>query len=190
MEPKQDTPPPVPPPPRVPAWRLFRAFALVGLCAFGGVMPWVHRSVVEKEKWLDEQEFTELWSVGMLLPGATSTNVAASLGYRLNAPLGAGAAVLGLLGPPMAIVLVLAVLYQRYGMVPAVHGAVRGVTAVAAGLVIATALKLAKSQPLRPSVLLFGLAAFLGVTVLRWPLLAVVGGLIPLSVASEWRATR
>jgi chromate transporter len=176
--------------PRVPAWRLARAFALVGLCAFGGVMPWVYRTVVEKERWLDKAEFSELWSMGLILPGATSTNIAGMLGHRLGGPRGAGAAVAGLLTPPFVIVIAMAILYQRFGDVPAVHGMVRGVTAVAAGLVLATAAKLATGQRRKLGIAVFGGAAFLGMTVLRWPLFAVVGLLIPISLAAHWRLAR
>lgn len=173
---------------RVPAWRLARAFALVGLCAFGGVMPWVYRTVVEKERWLGQAEFSELWSMGLILPGATSTNIAGMLGHRLGGPRGAVAAVGGLLAPPFVIVIAMAVLYQRFGAIPAVHGMVRGVTAIAAGLVLATAMKLAMGQRRKLGIAVFGTAAFLAVTVLHWPLFAVVGVLIPASLAAHWRS--
>lgn len=165
-------------------------FALVGLCAFGGVLPWVYRAVVQKEKWLDDVEFTELSSVAMLLPGATTTNLAGMLGYRLAGMRGASAAVGGLLAPTFVIVIIMAILYQRYGDIPAVHGAVRGITPVAAGLVIATATKLFQAQKRKLSVGVFGGAAFLAVTVFHLPLLAVVGILIPLSFLATWRLGR
>jgi len=174
----------------VSPWRLARTFALVGLCAFGGVMPWVYRAVVEKEKWLDEREFAEVWSVCMILPGATSTNVAATLGYRLGGLRGATGATVGLLTPPFVIVLIMAVLYKQYGALPAVHGAVRGVTAVAAGLVFATALKLAKSQPRKWVVAIFAVTACVAISIFHWPLMGVVGALVPISLIMEWRAVR
>jgi chromate transporter len=162
-------------------------FAVVGLCAFGGVMPWVYRAVVEKEKWLDDVEFTELASVATLLPGATTTNLAGMLGYRLGGLRGAAAAVAGLLSPTFVIVIFMAILYQKYGDIPAVHGAVRGITPVAAGLVLATAVKLMKGQKRKLVIGVFAAAAFVGVTILRWPLVAVVGILIPLSLLTAWR---
>jgi chromate transporter len=174
----------------VSSWRLMSTFALVGLCAFGGVMPWVYRAVVEKARWLDESEFAELWSMCTILPGATSTNVAATLGYRLGGMRGAAAAAGGLLAPPFVIVLFLAALYNRFGMVPAVHGAVRGITAVAAGLTFATALKLGLRQPRKIALPLFALAAFTGITILGLPLLGVVGALVPFSLLMEWRSVK
>lgn len=172
----------------VSAWRLLRTFALVGVCAFGGVMPWVYRAVVDKEKWFDEEEFADLWGQGIIIPGATSTNVAAMIGYRLAGWRGAAAAVTGVLGPAFVIVIIMAELYQRFGNIPAIQGAVRGITAVAAGLVIATGIKLALGQPKSFTLPLFGLAALLGVTVLRLPLLIVIGVLVPLSFVMAWRS--
>lgn len=173
---------------QVSAWHLLRTFALVGVCAFGGVMPWVYRAVVDKEKWFDEEEFADLWGQGIIIPGATSTNVAAMIGYRLAGWRGAAAAVTGVLGPAFVIVIIMAELYQRFGNIPAIQGAVRGITAVAAGLVIATGIKLALGQPKSFTLPLFGLAALLGVTVLRLPLLAVIGVLVPLSFVVAWRS--
>jgi chromate transporter len=185
--PERNTRSPSPVRQQVSAWRLMRTFALVGVCAFGGVMPWVYRAVVEKEKWFDEEEFADLWGQGIIIPGATSTNVAAMIGYRLAGWRGAASAVIGLLGPAFVIVIIMAELYQRFGTIPAIQGAVRGVTAVAAGLVIATGIKLALGQPRTLTLALFGLATLLGVTVLRLPLLAVIGALVPLSFIVNWR---
>lgn len=174
----------------VTPWELLRTFALVGLCAFGGVMPWIYRAVVDNKKWIGEQEFAELWGQGLMIPGATSTNVAATLGYRLAGLRGACGAIVGLLGPPFVIVIMMAELYQRYGSIPAVHGAVRGVTAVAAGLVIATGIKLAIGQPKTWTLPVFGLVSLIGVTVVRLPLLTVIAILLPLSFVIQWRAHR
>jgi chromate transporter len=92
-----------------------------------------------------------------------------------------------LLAPPFVIVIVMAVLYQRFGAVPAVHGMVRGITAIAAGLVLATAMKLSMGQKRKLGIVVFGTTAFFAVTVLQWPLFAVVGVLIPVSFFVEWR---
>jgi len=55
------------------------------------------------------------------------------------------------------------------------------------GLILATAMKLATGQKRKLSILVFGTPAFLAVTVLQWPLFAVVGVLIPLSFVVAWR---
>jgi chromate transporter len=58
---------------------------------------------------------------------------------------------------------------------------------VAAGLLLATAIKLATVLPRRWRPWLFGMLAFVGVGVLRWPLVWVVGALAPVAVAVAWK---
>jgi chromate transporter len=91
------------------------------------------------------------------------------------------AALSGLLTVPFAIVLSLVAVYAHWSGNPAVAGALRGMGAVSAGLIVGTAAKLARSlrtSPLgAPACVVIGAAAFLLVGVLRvplaWALLAV-----------------
>ena len=91
---------------------------------------------------------------------------------------------------PLLIVLLLAALYREFVAVPMVAGALRGMGAVAAGLVIATALKLVRT--LRANVLgwklgaLFALLAFIAIGGLRWPMVGVVLGLGSAAVLAAW----
>jgi chromate transporter len=79
-------------------------------------------------------------------------------------------------------------LYQRYGAVPQVQQALAGMSKVAAGLLLATVIKLAMVLPLRWRPWIFGLLAFGGVGVMRWPLLAVIVALAPCAVFLNWKA--
>jgi chromate transporter len=91
---------------------------------------------------------------------------------------------------PRLIVLLLASLYGQFWQQPMVAGAVRGMGAVAAGLIIATALKLIgtlRANVLGPRIaLLFATLAFAAIGLLRWPLVGVVLGLGALAVATAW----
>ena len=105
---------------------------------------------------------------------------------------GALAASAGLLALPLLIVLALALVYQRFADLPAVAGALRGMSAVAAGLIIATAVKLARtlnSNPLGlPASYALGAATLVMVGFLRWPMVGVVLGLGSLGMAwAAWR---
>jgi chromate transporter len=100
------------------------------------------------------------------------------------------AALGGMLLLPMLLVLGLAVLYGEFARLPAVAGALRGMGAVAAGLVIATALKLMPS--LKGNAMggwacaVLGALTVLGVAVLRWPMVWVIGGLGSVAMALAW----
>jgi chromate transporter len=85
------------------------------------------------------------------------------------------------------VVIGMGVLYQHYGAVPQVQQALAGMSKVAAGLLLATVIKLALVLPRHWRPWLFGMLAFVGVGVVRWPLLWVMGALGPLAVATAWK---
>jgi chromate transporter len=68
-----------------------------------------------------------------------------------------------------------------------VRQALAGMSSVAAGLLLATAIRLATALPRQWRPWLFGALAFVGVGVLRWPLLWVIGALAPFAVATAWK---
>jgi chromate transporter len=169
---------------------LFVAFTRLAMQGFGGVLPVAHRTLVEQERWLSPQQFVELLTLGQVLPGPNIINMAIVIGDRFFGWRGALAACAGLLLLPMFIVLGLAIAYQQQAAHPAVAGALRGMGAVAAGLVVATAVKLARTlrgNPLGlPTCAAIGLAAFGLVGGLRWPMVWVVLGLGSLGMALAW----
>jgi chromate transporter len=168
-------------------WDLFLGFARIGLCSFGGATAWSRRVVVEERRWLTEREFAEMLGLGQVLPGSNVTNAAVMVGDHFRGVPGATAAVAGLLMPPLAVLVGIALLYTRFGEVAAVRTAVAGMAAAAAGMIIGTALKMAqKLQPTRGA-LFIGLLAFAAVGIARLPLPLVVLALAPLGVAVAWR---
>jgi chromate transporter len=168
---------------------LFLAFSGMAVMGFGGVLPWARRMLVEQRGWLSPGEFNEALSLGQFLPGANIINVSVVVGQRFRGPLGSIASVAGLLAGPIAVVIALGSLYLRYGQVPWVHSGLTGVTAAAAGLILSTAMKMA--QPLLNRAALVGcvMAAltFIGIGLVRLPLLYVLLVLAPVSVAYYWR---
>ena len=176
------------------AGELFRVFTWLALQGWGGVLPVAQRELVERQRWLSKEQFMELLSVAQVLPGPNVVNLALMIGDRHFGWRGAAAALAGMLLAPLVLVLLLAALYSHWQTHPAVAGALRGMGVVAAGLVLATALKLLatlKNSPLGlPLCLLFGGLALLAVGALRWPLVWVMLGLGAAAVAAAWRRTR
>lgn len=173
---------------------LFSTFNRLALQGFGGVLPVAHRELVERTRWLSPQQFVELLTLGQVLPGPNIINMAIVIGDRFFGWRGALAACAGLLLVPMFIVLGLAIAYQQQAAHPAVAGALRGMGAVAAGLIIATGVKLARTlrgNPLGLSACaVIGLGTFALVGLLRWPMVWVVLGLGGLGMALAWRRIR
>jgi chromate transporter len=160
---------------------LFIAFTLLALQGFGGVVAVAQVELVDRRRWLTREEFAEEWAVAQVMPGANVVNLAMMLGSRYFGLPGAVVALTGMLGLPLLLVLLLALLFSQYASHPGVIGALRGVGAVAAGLIVATGLKLLpalKTNPLGYALgLVFGTACFVAVALLRWPLVYVLPGL-------------
>jgi chromate transporter len=170
---------------------LFFAFNRLALQGFGGVLAVAQRELVERRRWLERDQFLELVSAAQVLPGPNVVNLALMLGDRYFGLRGALAAVAGMLVVPLVIVLLLATLYAEYAQWPAVSGALRGMGAVAAGLIVATACKLLpalKTNPMGMALCLVLLSATLmAVAWRRWPLVWVIGGLGSLAIGMAWR---
>ncbi|MBB3176744.1 chromate transporter [Variovorax sp. Sphag1AA] len=162
---------------------LFASFTWLALQGFGGVLAVVQREMVEKKRWLTPDEFLEDWAVAQVLPGPNVVNLALMIGDRHFGLRGAIAAVAGMLTVPLGVILVLAVLYAHYAGNPQVAGALRGMGAVAGGLIAATGIKLIpalRKHPLGFAVCLAIVAlVFAAIAFARIPLgwvLIVVGG--------------
>jgi chromate transporter len=184
--------PPVQRPLEVPKspGELFTAFTWLALQGFGGVLPVAQRELVERRHWLTREQFVEMLAVSQVLPGPNVVNLALMFGDRCFGTRGAAAALGGMLAVPTVIVLALTLLYAEYASVPAVAGAMRGMGAVAAGLVISTAMKLAstlRTSRMGPALgVAFALVTFAAIAWLHWPLVWVVLGLGTLAMAIAW----
>jgi chromate transporter len=176
------------------ALELMLAFNRLALQGFGGVLPIAQHELVERRGWLTKAEFLELLSLGQVLPGPNIVNVSLMFGHRHFGWRGAAAALLGLTLVPTFIVLLLVLLYGRFNTLAPVAGALRGMAAVAAGLVLAMGLKLLpalKTSPLGwgPALGVVVLSLLL-ILVLHWPLPAVLASVGVGSVLLAWRRLR
>ncbi len=181
--------PPAAPPP-VTVSDLFFQFLRVGARGFGGTLPWARRMLVEERRWLTAQEFLDAFSLCNFLPGPNVVNIAVVVGARFHGARGALAAFAGLVSLPVVIVLTLGALYARFGQLEGIDGMLRGVGAAAAGLVIATGLKMALPLGRSPRALAVLVAIFVAIGLLRWPLVPVLLGLAPLAVLAAWVGRR
>ena len=172
---------------RVRPWALFLTFSRISLSSFGGALFWARRGLVEQQRWLTERQFVDLLTLGQLLPGPNVLNLTVMVGYRFAGWSGAAASVAGYLGWPCLVVIGMGVLYQQYGAMVQVQQALAGMSKVAAGLLLATVIKLAMVLPRHWRPWLFGMLAFAGVGVMRWPLLWILGALAPWAVFAAWK---
>lgn len=195
MTPSRPAPAPAPgrPCPASP-FDLFLAFTVLALQGFGGVLAVVQRELVDRKRWLTEEEFIEDWAVAQIMPGPNIVNLSMMIGARYFGLRGALAALAGILAIPLLVVLLLATVHARFAASTQVAGALRGMAAVSAGLIAAAGLKLAGSLLRHPLPLAvtgaIALAAFVLVALVRLPLAYVMLGLGGLGCVLTWRRMR
>ena len=170
---------------------LFRSFNKVSLSGFGGVLPFVRRMLVEEKRWMTAQEFNAQLGLCQFLPGPNVINLSVLVGARFHGWRGALAASGGMLLAPFLIVLCLAFAYGTWGHLPVVQAVLRGVAAAGAGLLIATAIKMARSVDDPWVYLPFAGVILVGVAVFRWPLPVLMVVLLAASAGlAYWRLLR
>ena len=173
---------------------LFVAFTLLALQGFGGVLAVAQRVLCEQKRWLTKEQFVEILAFGQVLPGPNVCNVALMVGDRFFGWRGAFAALAGMMIVPLVIVLAITVAYAQYASNPIVAGALKGMGAVAAGLIVGTALKLMsalRASPMGiPTCAALMASAFVSVAILRWPLVWVLLGLGTIACLLAWRRLR
>ena len=170
---------------------LFVSFTLLALQGFGGVLAVVQRELVEKKGWLTKEEFVEEWAVAQIMPGPNVINLSITLGARYFGWRGAVVAIAGMLTCPLLVVLALALVYAQFASSVQVAGALRGMGAVAAGLITATGLKLMVALRTNvmglPLCIAIGVLVFVAIAWLKLPLLWVLVALGGLGWALAYR---
>lgn len=174
---------PAPPARRVSLGELFTGFLLIGLMGFGGIQASANYVIVERNKWMTTREFVELFGVCSILPGGNFLNVTVMFGDRHQGPLGSVVGLCALMLAPLLILLALATGYQTFSHLPDVEAAVAGAAAAAAGLIVGTSARLIRGLRRGWPSLVFGIATFVAIGLLRVPLPWVVGLIVPASVA-------
>jgi chromate transporter len=169
----------------VPLSALFTAFLTVSLCGVGGGggIVWARRIAVENRRWISDGEFADIVSLCQFMPGPNIVGIAVCVGAKMRGAIGTIAALCGFLVIPWAVGFSLGVLCLEYSHLAILRNILGGIAAAAAGLLIATGIRLLMPHRRRPAALLFAALAFGLIMFGRLPLLIVLFGLVPLSIA-------
>ena len=127
--------------------QLFRVFGRIGLLSFGGPAAQIslmHTELVDRRKWLGEQQFLGALSFCMLLPGPEAMQLATYAGWRLHGVLGGLLAGLLFVLPGAAVILCLALGYAYFGELPLVQAVFLGIQAAVVAIVFNALLKLSR----------------------------------------------
>ncbi|MFC0408384.1 chromate transporter [Roseomonas elaeocarpi] len=174
-------------------WAIFAAFSRIGLTSFGGGLSgWMLREFVQTRRWISEGEFLSGLALAQAFPGVNVVNLSIWIGYRLRGGAGALAGVLGIVAPAMFVAIAVAAVFARLSAYHAAHVVLAGIAAAAIGLSLQMGLRAGWRVVRQGTVPVAIMAAvFVAIFFLRLPLLAVVGGMAPLSIGwAAWQQRR
>lgn len=170
-------------PSRVPLSAIAVAFLTVSSFGFGGGIVWTRRIAVERRRWLSEVEFLDIVSLTQFLPGPNIVGIAVCIGTKLRGGAGALAAIAGFLLLPWSAGLMVGVICLEYAHTPLLRNVLGGISATAAGLLVATGVRLLLPHRRRPAAIIFAALALVLLAFSKLPLLAVLFVLAPASIA-------
>lgn len=168
-------------------WELFLACSRVGLTGFGGVLPLLRHLLVEERRLMSGADFNALLGLCQFLPGSNVVNLAVCVGARFRGARGAVVATAGLLLGPFLVMMALATAYGQWGHLAVVQDMLRGIAAAGAGLLFATALKMARNVPERRIYLPFAALILVALVILHLPLPPLMIALLGMTGLIAWR---
>lgn len=145
-------------------FNLFWTYLKIGTFTLGGgyaMLPLIQREVVDRKRWLDEEEFLNMIALAQAAPGLIAVNSAIFIGWRIGGWRGVCGAVLGAVLPSFLIILAIAMVFSDWKEQPAVEAVFKGIRPAVVALIAAPLFKMAKSAKIGWTTALIPIAAAL-----------------------------
>ena len=129
-------------------FRLFWTFMKIGTFTLGGgyaMLPLIQREVVDRQGWIDEEEFLNMIALAQAAPGLIAVNSAIFIGWRIGGWRGVCGAVLGAVLPSFLIILAIAMVFSEWKEQPVVEAAFKGIRPAVVALIAAPLVKMART---------------------------------------------
>ena len=129
-------------------WHLFSDFFKIGAFTLGGgyaMIPIIQSEVVDRRRWLKQEEFLDIIAIAQSCPGVFAINMSVFIGYKLRKLPGALCAAFGTTLPSFAIILLIAMFFSRFQDNPLVESIFKGIRPAVVALIAAPTFTLAKS---------------------------------------------
>lgn len=173
---------------------LIVSFFKIGIMTFGGgyaMLPMLQRELVENRKWVTEEEILNYFAIGQCTPGVIAVNTATFVGYKRCKIPGAIFATIGVVLPSMIIITVIAAVLSNFAHIPAVQHAFAGIRIAVSALIVASVIKLIKTNIKSIAQIIIAVAAFVLVAVLgQNPVFAVIGAAVAGLCLGKWGERR
>ena len=128
--------------------QLFLAFFKIGLFTFGGgyaMISVISSEIVDKRKYISEEEFADVVSIAESTPGPIAINSATYIGFKRGGIFGAVLASLAVTLPSLIIIFVISLFLDAFMEIELVQKAFAGIQCAVAVLIISAAFKLLKT---------------------------------------------
>ena len=150
--------------------QLFWTFFKLGVFTIGGGMamiPLMQGIIVDKKKWMSDEEIVDCIAVSQGLPGVIAINMATYIGNHKKGLLGAVAATVGVILPSFIVIIAVVEILRGVGNNHYVNGALVGIKAAATGLIAYSAYKVGKQIMKGPFQWILAAAAFAAIVFLN-----------------------
>ncbi|KXG76488.1 chromate transporter [Thermotalea metallivorans] len=131
-------------------FRMFFIFFKIGAFTLGGgyaMIPFIEEEIVEKNKWIDAEEFIDIIALSQTIPGAFAVNASTYIGYRLFGFPGALLGCLGTMLPSIIIITLIAAFFVQFRSIPLLESVFSGIRPAVAALILVAVMKLGKPLP-------------------------------------------
>ena len=128
--------------------KAFSTFFKIGLFTIGGgyaMVPLIEEDVVNKKKWISQEEFIDLLAISQSVPGVFAVNFSIFIGYKLKRFPGALSLALGTILPSFLIILTRALFFHQYKELEMVENIFKGIRPAVVALIAAPTFSMAKS---------------------------------------------
>lgn len=122
-------------------------FASLSLVSIGGgntVLPEIHRAAVQREQWMTDQQFADVYALSEAAPGPSSM-ISSLVGYKAAGLPGAVVAMIAILGPSSLLMYVACLTWERFRTARWRIAFERGLAPVSLGLLFSSGLTVVRS---------------------------------------------
>lgn len=140
--------------------KMFLIFFKIGAFTFGGgyaMIPIIKEEIVDKQGWIEEEEFIDALAVVQGSPGPVAVNTSIYIGYRLQGFKGALVSVLGTVLPSFLIILMIATVFSQFRGNPIVEKVFKGIRPTVVALIVSAVYKLVQSAGRNAKTIVLGL---------------------------------
>ncbi|SCD21161.1 chromate ion transporter (CHR) family chromate transporter [Proteiniphilum saccharofermentans] len=133
-------------------WEIFIVFFKIGAFTFGGgyaMIPLIRNEVVNKKRWIQDDEFIDMLAIAQSMPGPIALNTALFVGNKRRGFKGSLFSAAGVILPSFIVILLIAMVFTQFKDNEVVERIFKGIRPAVVALIVAPLLSLGKSAGVR-----------------------------------------